>query len=338
MPGCGPSSEPSRSGPHAIRPRSGPPHRMCAKTSPRYGPHSGLRPCRHSYHHGLVAQGCRWHFVSHHIGCRQPRQGCAKHRAHHRTRIHPHRQAAQQQTRAGTAASPRNIFGAEMQHTLGSQQRKRRHSHVIVAEYQRHLPENAIAVSPPLQMPHACSGLRKRPHLHRHHGWPTAAKGCRRYCDEKPVAVKRLALCPQIPLARSRFGPGQCCSPALVHRSAWQATPMARHTPRYWRRPGPGGQSMRHGCHRSSYHQPLPSYGHQCPPAPPRSSRRAKRGPQQRRTRSAGPEATLPQATSLPVKARAVAALIHPVHRLGSALRSGNFLATAIHVQFCEWM
>jgi hypothetical protein len=39
-----------------------------------------------------------------------------------------------------------------------------------------------------------------------------------------------------------------------------------------------------------------------------------------------------------PVKARAVAALIHPVHRLGSALRSGNFLATAIHVQFCEWM
>ena len=50
-----------------------------------------------------------------------------------------------------------------MQHTLGSQQRKRRHSHVIVAEYQRHLPENAIAVSPPLQMPHACSGLRKGP-------------------------------------------------------------------------------------------------------------------------------------------------------------------------------
>ncbi len=159
-----------------------------------------------------------------------------------------------------------------------------------------------------------------------------------RYCDEKPVAVKRLALCPQIPLARSRFGPGQCCSPALVHRSAWQATPMARHTPRYWRPPGPSGQSMRHGCHRSSYHQPLPSYGHQCPPAPPRSSRRAKRGPRRRRTRSAGPEATLPQATSLPVKARAVAALIHPVHRLGSALRSGNFLATAIHVQFCEWM
>ena len=148
------------------------------RRAPRYGPHSGLRPCRHSYHHGLVAQGCRWHLVSHHIGCRQPRQGCAKHRAHHRTRIHPHRQAAQQQTRAGTAASPRNIFGAEMQHTLGSQQRKRRHSHVIVAEYQRHLPENAIAVSPPLQMPHACSGLRKRPHLHRHHGWPTAAKGC----------------------------------------------------------------------------------------------------------------------------------------------------------------
>ena len=39
-----------------------------------------------------------------------------------------------------------------------------------------------------------------------------------------------------------------------------------------------------------------------------------------------------------PVKARAVAALIHPIHRLGSTLRSGNFLATAIHVQFCEWM
>ena len=38
MPGCGPSSEPSRSGPHAIRPRSGPPHRRRAKTSPRYGP------------------------------------------------------------------------------------------------------------------------------------------------------------------------------------------------------------------------------------------------------------------------------------------------------------